>query len=120
RLPEVFALGAAGCIGGLVNMVPELMVQIFNVCKGLAPGHPTEAARRMKEVGRVIDRLTFPLNVAAGLEARGLAPGAPKTVVSAESTRLYRGIVVSLRALFRSWNLEPVADSSRSSARDAA
>ena len=28
RLPEVFALGAAGCIGGLVNIAPELMVHL--------------------------------------------------------------------------------------------
>ncbi|MBI2497233.1 MAG: dihydrodipicolinate synthase family protein, partial [Opitutae bacterium] len=25
RLPEVFALGVDGCIGGLVNIVPDLM-----------------------------------------------------------------------------------------------
>jgi len=33
RLPEVFKLGAAGCIGGLVNIVPELMVLIERVCR---------------------------------------------------------------------------------------
>jgi dihydrodipicolinate synthase/N-acetylneuraminate lyase len=120
RLPEVFSLGAAGCIGGLVNIVPELMVHIFRVCKGLVPGQPTDAARKMKELGKVIDRLTFPLNVAAGLEARGLVPGSPKTVVSAESARLYRGIVVSMRTLFRAWNLEAVTEHARASTRDAA
>ena len=120
RLPEVFGLGAAGCIGGLVNIVPELMVDIFNLCKGPNPGNPAEPARRMKEVGRVIDRLTFPLNVAAGLEARGFEPGAPKTVVSSESARLYRGIVVALRALFRAWNLPSASNTPRASARHAA
>src|SRR5437763_14056073 len=33
RLPEVFALGAAGCIGGLVNIVPELMITIDRICR---------------------------------------------------------------------------------------
>lgn len=120
RLPEVFGLGAAGCIGGLVNIVPELMVEIFNCCQGPNPGDPADAAAKMKEVGRVIDRLTFPLNVAAGLEARGLTPGEPKTVVSPESARLYRGIVTEFRALFRSWKLAPASAQTRAPARRAA
>jgi hypothetical protein len=39
--------------------------------------------------------------VAAGLEARGFTPGAPKTVVSEESRRLYAKIVQELVALFQ-------------------
>ena len=99
RLPEAFALGAGGAIGGLVNIVPELMVRIDRVCRLREPGDVTEAAEVMRQVGRIIDRLTFPLNVAAGLEARGFDPGVPKSVVSAESRALYRKIVVELRAL---------------------
>jgi 4-hydroxy-tetrahydrodipicolinate synthase len=109
RLPEVFKLGAAGCIGGLVNIVPELMVHIHRVCTGITPGDASLAAERMKEVGRVIDQLTFPLNVAAGLEARGLNPGKPKTIVSDESRALYTKIVREFRALFADWQLEPAA-----------
>jgi dihydrodipicolinate synthase/N-acetylneuraminate lyase len=120
RLPEVFALGAAGCIGGLVNIVPELMVEIFNLCKGPNPGNPVQVANKMKQVGAVIDRLTFPLNVAAGIEARGLTPGAPKTIVSDESARLYREIITDLRSLFRSWDLDLCSENSRPSARRAA
>ena len=93
RLPEVFALGARGCIGGLVNIAPELMVHIYRVCREGAPGEVTTAFERMKVIGSIIDRLTFPLNVAAGLEARGLAPGEPKALVSASSRALYAGIV---------------------------
>jgi len=108
RLPEVFALGGAGCIGGLVNFLPEPMVEVFNVCRRDGRRQPPPAAARVRTVGRLVDRLSFPLNMACGMEARGFQPGAPKTVVSAESAHLYRAIVADLRRRFRSWNL-PVA-----------
>ena len=107
RLAEVFGLGAAGCIGGLVNIVPELMVHLYRACTATPPSDPGVAVERMKHVGRVIDQLTFPLNVAAGLEARGLNPGAPKAIVSAESRALYGKIVDEFRGLFAQWRLEP-------------
>ena len=106
RLPEVFKLGGAGCIGGLVNIVPEWMVLIERVCRQGQTGDSTAAAAGMVEVGRIIDQLTFPLNVAAGLEARGFRPGAPKTIVSPESQRIYTKIVDELAALFRKHQLE--------------
>jgi len=59
----------------------------------------------MPELGRIIDQLTFPLNVAAGLEARGFEPGVPKTIVSPESRQLYAKIVAELVALFQRHNL---------------
>jgi dihydrodipicolinate synthase/N-acetylneuraminate lyase len=101
RLPEVFKLGGAGCIGGLVNIVPEWMVLIDRVCRQGRLGDPGAAAEAMRQVGRIIDQLTFPLNVAAGLEARGFKPGTPKTIVSDESRRLYAKIVQELVALFQ-------------------
>jgi 4-hydroxy-tetrahydrodipicolinate synthase len=106
RLPEVFALGAAGCIGGLVNIVPELMIAIERICRQRQPGEVAKPAAAMVEVGRIIDQLTFPLNVAAGLEARGFNPGTPKTIVSPESRGLYAKIVAELVALFRNHGLE--------------
>lgn len=107
RLPEVFALGADGCIGGLVNIAPELMVHLFRVCREGAAGDVSPAFERLKEIGETIDRLTFPLNVAAGMEARGFTVGAPKAVVSDASAELYRGIVRDLHAAFNTWNLTP-------------
>ncbi len=107
RLPEVFALGASGAIGGLVNIVPELMVGIYRVCVQKHAGDAKLANEKMVEVGRVIDQLTFPLNVAAGLEARGLPPGVPKMIVSSESHQLYGKIVGELGALFNDWRLAP-------------
>jgi len=100
RLPEAFALGAAGCIGGLVNIVPELMVELDRVYRRHEPGDASPVADGMQEVGRILDQLTFPLNVAAGLEARGFDPGVPKSVVSADSRALYEQIVAELRAVF--------------------
>jgi dihydrodipicolinate synthase/N-acetylneuraminate lyase len=101
RLPEVFKLGGGGCIGGLVNIVPELMVLIDRVYRQGQPGDATSAAAVMVELGRIIDQLTFPLNVGAGLEARGFPPGAPKTIVSPESRQIYAKIVSELVALFQ-------------------
>lgn len=99
RLPEVFALGAAGCIGGLVNLVPELMVAIERAHRQNLPTVATAAA--MTELVRIVDQLTFPLNVAAGLEARGFKPGAPKAIVSAESREKYGRMVVELKAFYQ-------------------
>lgn len=107
RLPEAFALGAAGCIGGVVNIVPEPMVHIDRVFRQGEAGDATAAAATVREVGRILDRLTFPLNVAAGLEARGFEPGAPKSVVSAESRALYREIVAELGELLARSDLAP-------------
>jgi 4-hydroxy-tetrahydrodipicolinate synthase len=56
----------------------------------------------MKTVGRLVDQISFPLNIAAGLEARGLRPGAPKTVVSPTTAALYRKVAAELGALFDS------------------
>jgi 4-hydroxy-tetrahydrodipicolinate synthase len=111
RLPEVFALGADGCIGGLVNIAPELMVHLYKVCcEGMA-GEIEPAFSQLKQIGAIIDRLTFPLNVAAGMEARGLVTGSPKALVSPASRQLYREIVTDLRTLFAQQKLAlaPVA-----------
>lgn len=106
RLPEVFSLGAVGCIGGLVNIAPDLMVHLFNVCRRGQPGDISPAFERLREIGEVIDRLTFPLNVAAGMEARGFDPGEAKAVVSASSHRLYQQLVADLSSRLRAWDLD--------------
>ena len=103
RLAEVLGLGAAGCIGGLVNFVPGEMVAIHEgVRTGREAGIP-ELSARVAAAGRIVDQLTFPLNVACGVEARGSDPGLPKTVVSPETERLYRKVTDDFRTLFRDW-----------------
>jgi 4-hydroxy-tetrahydrodipicolinate synthase len=111
RLTEVFAMGAAGCTGGLVNIVPELMIDIYRCSAAGRPDDASVSAARMVELGRVIDQLAFPPNVGAGLAARGFAPGASKSILSSESRALAAKIEVELRALFRQWGLAlgPVA-----------
>lgn len=106
RLPEVFSLGAVGCIGGLVNIAPDLMVHLFNVCRRGQPGDISPAFEHLREIGELIDRLTFPLNVAAGMEARGFNPGAAKAIVSDSSRRLYQEIVADLGSRLRAWGLD--------------
>jgi 4-hydroxy-tetrahydrodipicolinate synthase len=93
----------------MVNFVPELMVEIYRLCQSARFDETDPAAARMKIAGAILDRLTFPLNVAAGMEARGLAPGHPKMVVSHESAAIYRAIVADLQTCFKDWNL-PLAD----------
>lgn len=109
RLPEAFGLGVAGCIGGLVNIAPELMVRLYRVCREGAPDGTEPAAERLSSIGRIIDQLTFPLNVAAGMEARGLPTGAPKAVVSPRSQEIYQAVVAELRPKFAAWGLESPA-----------
>ena len=109
RLPEAFALGAAGCIGGLVNIAPEPMVHIDRVCRQGEPGDAGVAAETVRELARILERLAFPLNVAAGVAARGFRPGVPRSVVSAESLASYGMIVGETRALLERHGL-PLAD----------
>lgn len=105
RLPEAFEMGATGCIGGLVNIVPDLMVGIYRAIQEGRPEDATTAAARMTGIGRVIDQLTFPQNVAAGLVARGFHPGVPKSILSAESIGLAARITADLGLLFQEWRL---------------
>jgi len=106
RLPEVFGLGADGCIGGLVNMAPDLMVHLYQIFREAKAGAASPAFEQLQEIGAIIDQLTFPLNVAAGMEARGLKPGVPKAIVSPSSMEIYRKIVHDLRKQMMAWGLE--------------
>jgi hypothetical protein len=87
--------------------VPELMVEQFNVFHLGRPGSLEPTASHLREVGTTISRLTFPYNMAAGLEARGLEPGRPEAVVSDGSVKIYGEIVVGLRARFAEWRPSP-------------
>jgi 4-hydroxy-tetrahydrodipicolinate synthase len=105
RLPEVFSLGAVGCICGLANIAPELIVQIYQICRQGVGGDTNASFVRLRMIGQIIDRLNFPLNVAAGMEARGFVTGATKALVSPASEKIYREIVGELRARFSEWEL---------------
>ena len=59
----------------------------------------------MQELGKVIDQLAFPPNVAAGLAARGYAPGASKSILSPASQKITGKTKREPRALFAQWGL---------------
>jgi 4-hydroxy-tetrahydrodipicolinate synthase len=104
RLPEVFAMGAAGCIGGLVNIVPELMVQQYRAhCAGEHPD--PEIIDRMQQVGKLMDRVTFPENVPAGMAARGFEPGGFRRILSRQTLEAVSALTDDLRRLFITWHL---------------
>ena len=105
RLPEVFGLGADGCIGGLVNILPESMLHLYHVCHDHQDGAIEPACSMLKELGQVIDRIPFPLNVAAGMEARGFPVGERISRVSQETQLEYESIVSTLREKFEGWKL---------------
>ena len=112
RLPEVFEIGAKGCIGGLVNFIPEYMVSIYDICRKGATGDVGLLASRMRTIGSYIDRMNFPVNVGIGLKARGLEAGFSRTNVSDSERQRFNEIAAELAALFEQWGLEPAAHSS--------
>lgn len=105
RLAEAMALGVTGCVSGLANAVPEMVVDIFEFAGGRRAGNLEEAVRRMQRLGALVDQIEFPLNVAAAIEARGLPTGEPKSVVSAGTRARYEQLVHDLRGLYREWQL---------------
>ncbi|MDR1788940.1 MAG: dihydrodipicolinate synthase family protein [Opitutaceae bacterium] len=106
RLPEMFAWGADGCIGGLTNIVPDIMIDIYKMCREGRSGDLEKAGRRMGQVGQVAARLNFPLEVMAGMEAMGRPVGAAKQIVSPQTAKLYAQVVAAYKKLFASWKKE--------------
>lgn len=92
RLEEALALGCTGAISGLANFVPELLVNVFTAFQQGRTGTPEW--QLLQRVGAAGGALPFPLNVAAGMKARGFATGTFKQVVS-EPTRLQLDRVVA-------------------------
>jgi 4-hydroxy-tetrahydrodipicolinate synthase len=105
RLPEVFALGATGCIGGLGNVAPELMLHIYRICREDAPGDVAEAAQRLRTIVDHIVKLPFPWSIAAAMSARGLPVGVPKAVFSPESQAMSAQAAIDLRKCFIEWGM---------------
>ena len=100
RLPEAVAMGVAGCIGGMVNFVPELMIHVYEECRRGQTQGAMASAQALVAIGNVINQLTFPLNVGAGMQSRGLSWGTAKGVVSGESRKCFDLIVAKLQALY--------------------
>jgi 4-hydroxy-tetrahydrodipicolinate synthase len=105
RLVEAMQIGATGCVSGLANAVPEPLVDIFNAVKASAPERAVSATERMKAIGNLVEQVEFPLNVAAIIQARGLAAGHSKSLVSAVTQARYQRLIQELQSLFRQWRL---------------
>ena len=106
RLPDVFGVGAKGTIGGLVNMTPEYMIDIYRYYyEGAKDVDVKTCAERLLEVGRIIDQAPMPFNVQFGLEARGFEPGVVKVPVSAATQAAREKVVKELRQKFSEWGL---------------
>ncbi len=105
HLPEAMAMGAAGCVSGLSNAVPDLVTSIFRAVQGGAPADAAVAIDRMRTIGTLVEQLEFPSNVAALIEARGLVPGHPKTIVSPATRVRHQKLVADFRGLFQAWGL---------------
>lgn len=105
RLPDAMAMGVSGCASGLANAVPDLMVEVFAAARRGGPSKAGLATERMRQIGELVDRLEFPLNVAAVIEARNLSPGNPKSIVSLETRARYDKLLHDVRRLFQEWKL---------------
>ena len=104
-LADLAPLGIAGCFGGLVNVLPEFMIDLFRAFRG--GDHVTVPLldQKLKEVGRRIEKVAFPLNIAAAMEARGFKVGSPKTVVSGVTRARCEVLRAELAELFDEWRL---------------
>jgi dihydrodipicolinate synthase/N-acetylneuraminate lyase len=102
RLPEAFSLGVSGCVSGLSNAVPEL---VLDALESARRGETSLAAERMAEVGRRIQPVRFPLDVAAAMEARGRPVGHHRSVISNTTQTRNEAVRSQLRELFQEWRL---------------
>jgi 4-hydroxy-tetrahydrodipicolinate synthase len=83
QLPETLQMGVQGCMGGLVNVIPELLVQALQT-------GGAELKPRLQQLGKILAKLNFPLNVAAFMEARHFPPGAHKMPMSPATAAEYK------------------------------
>ena len=100
RIPEAMTLGATGCVGGMANYAPELMVEAFHAMRAGDRPRADAAAAKLVRLSDVSDAVNFPLNVAAAMEARGLRPGAPKMALSRKTRDAFEELKAKMRALF--------------------
>jgi 4-hydroxy-tetrahydrodipicolinate synthase len=105
HLPEAMALGAKGCVAGLANVVPELIVNLYKLLAAGRDEDAREPARQMRRIGDLVGALEFPFNVAAAMEARGREVGAPKSIMSSQTRVRYKALRESMRALIKEFGL---------------
>lgn len=103
HLPEAMALGAKGCVAGLANVVPELIVKVYQSITSGRAEDVHEPARQMRKIGEIISTLEFPHNVAAAMEARGREIGVPKSIMSSQTRVRYAALKENMRAVLNEY-----------------
>lgn len=96
-LPEAMELGAEGCMGGLVNIIPEVFREVLDAYHENRKEDLALLGARLKKLRKLLDKSPFPLNVAAFMEARGLAVGAPKMPLSEGTSTRYQNLIEDFR-----------------------
>jgi 4-hydroxy-tetrahydrodipicolinate synthase len=105
RLAEAMAMGVAGCVSGLANAAPELVVEIFEATRQGESQRAQGATEKMQTIDRIINQVAFPLNVAAAMEARNRPIGEPKMIHCSATHKKYQAVVGELRNQYRQWGL---------------
>lgn len=95
-LPESLRLGAYGCMGGLVNIIPEVFHRILA---------GEDWTKKLHQLGKLVERMTFPWTIAAFMEARDLPTGHPQMPISTRSQEQYEALIKEYRSLLNSWNM---------------
>lgn len=98
KLFEALEYGAQGLIGGLVNVIPDILSKVIET-------HDLSLKEKLSRLDQILKKLNFPHNVRAFMEARSFATGAPKMPLSKETEAHYSPLVQELRALLHEWHL---------------
>lgn len=105
KLSEALSMGVAGYIGGLSNVVPELVLEIYRSHLNEQPLEEKEAIVKIKKIDALISRLFFPLNISALMEARNFSSGSIKEVISPATRKQYAELVSDLSGLLHNFCL---------------
>ncbi len=104
-LADAMSLGASGNIGGLSNAVPDLMADFYAAIRANNLERIKSLRQQLGLIGEQMNRIEFPLNVAALMKARGLEIGAFKRPVAPGTMVAFDRLVSDLRRLLDQWSL---------------
>lgn len=98
RLLEALTLGCGGSIGGLSNGIPELIVALYRAFKEKRLADAEATGKKISAIYTLLKSLTFPLNIAALMEARGFSSGAFKEILSPQTFATFASVVESVKS----------------------
>lgn len=102
KFAETAELGAKGIVSGLSNAIPEVVMRTYDAVRDAKLAGVARERKFLAQMGEFMGRVPFPLNIKAAMEARGIATGAFKSPISAETRRAYETLVTELRAFYSS------------------